>query len=172
MILLFIVDQEWNIGKDNDLAVKIKDDQKMFREKTLGNICLMGRNTFDSLPKEDGLADRVNIVVTSRDDREDKGDLYFVHSVDEAYDLIDRLVEEEDREVYCIGGAHLADQVIDKCSGAFITKVDQACPADTRMMNLDELEGWEVISESQIMHDDETGNDYKYVEYKNNNYQA
>lgn len=45
------VGQNGEIGKDNSLLWSITEDLKYFREKTLGHVVLMGRNTIESLPK-------------------------------------------------------------------------------------------------------------------------
>ena len=55
------------LGKDNDLIWKIKDDLKFFKEKTMGHDIIMGRKTFESLPRL--LQGRRHIVLTKHPDR-------------------------------------------------------------------------------------------------------
>jgi len=62
MILIFAVDNNWNIGYDGDLLYKISEDLKRFRRLTEGNIIIMGRKTFESLPDKKALPNRINIV--------------------------------------------------------------------------------------------------------------
>ena len=51
------------LGKDNDLTWKIKDDLKFFREKTINHTVVMGRNTMLSIPN--GFLDhRENCVIS------------------------------------------------------------------------------------------------------------
>ena len=64
MILIFAVDNNWNIGYDGDLLYKISEDLKRFRRLTEGNIIVMGRRTFESLPDKKALQNRINIVIT------------------------------------------------------------------------------------------------------------
>ena len=64
MILLFAVDTNWNIGYKGALLVKISNDLKRFKKLTTGNIIIMGRKTFESLPGRKALPNRVNIVMT------------------------------------------------------------------------------------------------------------
>jgi dihydrofolate reductase len=58
------VDKNWGIGFNNDLLEHIPEDLKRFKELTTGNTVIMGRKTWDSLPKKP-LPDRLNIIITS-----------------------------------------------------------------------------------------------------------
>ena len=51
------------IGKDNKLIYRLPDDMKRFKALTTGNTVIMGRNTFESLPKG-ALPNRRNIVLS------------------------------------------------------------------------------------------------------------
>ena len=50
MNLIVAVDANWGIGKDNQLLIRIPGDQRMFRQKTTGNVIVIGRKTLDSFP--------------------------------------------------------------------------------------------------------------------------
>ena len=60
-------DSKYGIAKNGTLPWSIKDDMAFFKEKTVGNIVIMGLNTFLSIPNRfRPLKDRLNIVLTSR----------------------------------------------------------------------------------------------------------
>ena len=63
--IIVAVDKKGAIGKNNDLLYTIKEDLKNFKELTSGNIVVMGRNTWDSLPIKP-LPNRTNIVLTKK----------------------------------------------------------------------------------------------------------
>lgn len=63
--LIVCSDLVGNIGKDNDLLFKYKEDMKFFKNTTLGHTVLMGYRTYESLGSKP-LPDRLNIVVTRR----------------------------------------------------------------------------------------------------------
>lgn len=63
MILLFSVDENWNIGYKGDVLLKISEKLKRFRRLAIENIIIMGRKTFESLPCSRALDSRINIVV-------------------------------------------------------------------------------------------------------------
>lgn len=56
--------KDGGIGIDNKLPFHCPDDLKYFKEQTEGEIVVMGRKTFESLPFEHGLPNRENIVLT------------------------------------------------------------------------------------------------------------
>ena len=79
--LILSVGKNNEIGKNNDLVWHFHEDMKFFRETTTGNTVIMGRKTFESLPKV--LPNRRNIVISSDKDLQIEG-AEVVHSLDEA----------------------------------------------------------------------------------------
>ena len=72
-VCLVAVDADWGIGKDGDLLQRISADMKYFREKTTGNVLVMGRKTLESFPNKKPLPNRVNIVLTKNEDYQAEG---------------------------------------------------------------------------------------------------
>ncbi len=155
MKLIVAVDQNWGIGKNNDLLVSIPQDKKFFREMTTGNVVVMGRKTLESFPGGRPLPNRTNIVLTHRPDYEAKGAVV-VHSVEE---LFETLKEYEAEEVYCVGGGSVYEQLLPYCDTAHVTKIDHAYEADVYFPNLDAMEEWEITGES----DEQTYFDLEYT---------
>ena len=56
------VDNNWGIGYNGDLLLSIPDDLKRFKAITIGHNVVMGKNTWESLPKKP-LPNRINIVI-------------------------------------------------------------------------------------------------------------
>ena len=48
--IIVAVDKNYGIGKDNKLPWAISEELKLFKEKTIGQVCVVGRKTFESLP--------------------------------------------------------------------------------------------------------------------------
>ncbi len=63
------------IGKDNTIPWHAPEDLAAFQRETLGGAVIMGRNTWQSLPRRP-LPRRLNIVVTSRPERAEEGALF------------------------------------------------------------------------------------------------
>lgn len=163
MILIFIVDSNWNIGYKGDMLFKISEDLKRFKRLTVGNIIIMGRKTFDALPNRKALPDRINIVLT-RDKDFYAEDVIPVHSTEELFNKLEELNPDRSMEFYLIGGGNLGRQLIDHCDRAEITKIFKGFKnADVGLPDLDLDDNWKIIRESEVH--DQDGVKYQYVDY-------
>ena len=61
---IIALDNNLGLAKDNIIPWKCKKDMEFFKRKTINNIVIMGFKTLISLPKEEPLKDRLNIVIT------------------------------------------------------------------------------------------------------------
>jgi dihydrofolate reductase len=66
--LIYASDTDGLIGVDNTIPWDLPEDLKRFKEITTGHIVMMGRKTYESIGRP--LPNRLNVVVTSRDDLE------------------------------------------------------------------------------------------------------
>ncbi|MFA5576382.1 MAG: dihydrofolate reductase [Tissierellaceae bacterium] len=163
MILIFAVDNNWNIGVNGDMLTAIPDDLTRFRLLTENNIIVMGRKTLEALPEQEPLANRINILVT-RNEGYYRDGFHIIHSLDQLPELLSRLNPSDDMEVFVIGGGNIAIQLLSQCKRAYITKILEVFPlADTCIPNLDREEGWRLEKESEIFNFN--GLKYKYVNY-------
>lgn len=144
MNLIAAADKNWAIGQKGKLLVSIPQDQKRFRDQTLGKVVVMGRKTLESLPGGQPLYGRRNLVLTRDPAFRVKG-AEICHSMEEALELLKDVSEEQ---VYIIGGESLYRQFLPYCKRAYVTAVDFAYAADTHMPNLDADEAWQMTEES------------------------
>lgn len=160
MNLIFSVDKNWGIGKDNKLLVRIPADMKNFREETIGKVIVMGRKTLESFPNGQPLSERTNIVLSKDKDYKVRGAIV-VHSEEE---LLEKLKEYDDESIYIVGGGMIYEMMLPYCQVAHVTKIEYEYEADTHFPNLDESTGWEVTATS----DEQTYFDliYYYVKYE------
>lgn len=145
MNIIASADNNWAIGKNNELLIRIPQDMKRFRQMTTGNVVVMGRKTLESFPNQAPLKDRVNIVLTSNPNYEVKGAV-IVHSLDE---LQEELQKYNSEDIYVIGGDSIYRQMLDLCDTAYITKIDYAYEADAHLPNLEEEPAWSLTDESE-----------------------
>ena len=101
MTIIVAVDKNWAIGKDGDLLFRISEDLKQFREKTSGNVIVVGRKTLESFPNSKPLKNRVNIVLTNKKDFQMESAVV-CHSVEEVLAVCGQYRE---KEIYIAGGA-------------------------------------------------------------------
>lgn len=145
MNLIAAVDNNWAIGKNNQLLVSIPADMKFFRTTTTGKVVVMGRKTLESFPNGQPLKNRINIVLTNDRTYRVK-DAVVVYSMDE---LREELKKYDSEDIYVIGGESIYRQLVDECDVAHITKIDFAYDADAYFPNLDEKDEWEITADSE-----------------------
>lgn len=143
------------LGKNNDLIWKFKEDMKFFKETTMGHPVVMGRRTFESLPSI--LPGRENIVISTNNINNDKIKLY--KSIKEF--LVS--YKNHNSDVFIIGGASIYKSFIDIATTLYLTEID-AIEKDTDvyfpMFNKEEFNK-EIIKELE-----ENNIKYRHVLYK------
>lgn len=152
---IFSVDENWNIGLNDCLLVRIDADLERFKKITMGNIMVMGSSTFMSLKEGQPLPGRIHIVLSKKSDIDLPG-VYVVRSKKEALDKIEELNKEKERQVFIIGGGQVARLFLEETTEAYITHVMASFTADTSLPDLSK-EGFYLASKSPIYEDK-----YKY----------
>ena len=128
------------IGKAGRLPWRIPDDMRRFKALTLGKPCVMGRKTWESLPKKP-LPGRLNIVVTREKSYRAEG-ATVVHSLDEA------LAHAGDADEICIiGGAGIYRAALSRARLVHLTQVHGDIDGDTRMPLFDRTQWRETARE-------------------------
>lgn len=166
MNVIVAVDENYAIGYKNNLLARLPHDMKRFRALTSGNIVVMGRNTYFSLPSRP-LPQRENIVLTSRPDLfpEKHDNLLLVSSVAELLNTAKKL-EADDREIYVCGGSQVYKELLPYCKKALVTKALARFKADSWFPNLDSLPEWEKVNETETI--ETNGYKIKFTNYINN----
>ena len=144
MNVIAAVDENWAIGSNNELLVRIPADHKAFREETTGKVVVLGRKTLETFPQGLPLKNRTNIILSSHEDYKVK-DALVVHNLEE---LKAELSKYPSESIYIIGGASVYKQLLSCCDTAHITKIERAYQADAYFPNLDELPEWQLTADS------------------------
>jgi len=145
MKAIVAVDENWAIGYQGGLLVKIPMDQKFFRSETLGKVIILGRKTMETFPSKRPLKDRVNVVLSKRKGLEIP-DAVIVHSVEE---LLEKCRSYEKEDLYCIGGESVYKELLPYCDTVHVTKIDRPYQADAFFPNLDRDPDWEITADSE-----------------------
>ena len=123
--MIAAVGKNLELGKNNDLIWHFKEDMKFFKETTMGHPVIMGRKTFESLPK--ALPGRKNIVISNNPEYKADG-AEVVTSVEEAI----KLAEAENTESFVIGGGRIYTEFLPFADNLYLTEINAECPdADT-----------------------------------------
>lgn len=117
------------IGLDNHIPWYIPDELKYFKHVTsscpdgLTNIVIMGKHTWNSLPKKP-LPNRINIVVSSTLQLTHQNDnTYIVSSLDNALTLCRQF--DNIHKVFVIGGYQLYSEALNhpQCENVYVTHI-------------------------------------------------
>ena len=117
--IIAAVGKNRELGKDNHLIWHLPNDLKFFKETTTGKTIIMGRRTFESLPKM--LPNRKHIVLSSSSDFPEEVEVY-----NELKELLDAY-KDTDEELFVIGGASIYRLFIDIADKMYLTEVNAEC---------------------------------------------
>ena len=120
------------IGKAGAIPWRIAEDMRRFKALTLGKSVVMGRKTWDSLPKKP-LPGRRNIVVTRQPGWRADGA--------EVMTLADALLV---KDVFVIGGAEIYRAALADAERIELTEVHRAFDGDTKFEF--DRSGWKEIA--------------------------
>lgn len=142
------------IGLNGDMpwGRNLPADLRHFKETTMGHPIVMGRKTYESLPKRP-LPGRTNVVVTRNKEYSAEGAMV-VHSLEEALESV------EGEKLFLIGGGELYHQGIELADVLHITLVHHTWKeADTFFPNID-LDVWQCVENER--HEADERNKYPY----------
>lgn len=143
------------IGFENKLIYWLPNDLKRFKALTTGHTIVMGRKTFESLPKG-ALPNRRNVVL-SRTTEELPGC--------EVFPTLEAALESchPDEDVYIIGGARVYEQAIDFADRLCLTEVDDT-PAGADAFFPD-YSDWRIDWKEEHGKDEKHAFNYAFVDY-------
>ena len=136
------------IGRNGAVPWRISADMQHFRRVTMGKPCIMGRKTWESLPKKP-LSGRTNIVIT-RDRAFQADGAVVVHTFEQA---LARAEAEAPEEIAVIGGADIYRLAVPHAGRVYLTEVHTNVEGDTFMPSLDPAEWTEIARERHELGD-------------------
>jgi dihydrofolate reductase len=150
--IIVAIAENYAIGKDNDLLWHIPGDLKRFKQLTTGHTVVMGKRTFESLPRRP-LPNRRNIVITDVPGEKIEG-CEMAYSVKDALDLC-----RPEEENFIIGGASVYRQFLPMADRLYLTVVHKSFDGDVFFPEIDYTE-WNLVSDEPFPPDSE--NDFSY----------
>ena len=143
------------IGYQNKLLYWLPNDLKRFKALTTGHTIIMGRNTYESLPKG-ALPNRRNVVVSRTVQQIPGCDVY--PSLEEALKSCG-----EDEQVYVIGGARVYQQAVAFADRLCLTEIDDT-PKEADAFFPD-YSDWHIETREAHSRDERHAFDYAFVDY-------
>jgi dihydrofolate reductase len=155
--IIVAISENYGIGKNNRLLWNIPDDLKRFKQLTLGNCVIMGKRTWESLPRKP-LPGRQNVVITDIPDE-------CIDCGTTAYSIEDAIKKcEKGKEIFIIGGGSVYRQFMPLADKLYITHIHKKAPADTWFPEIDEND-WEPVEKEEHINEPGGIPPYTYVIY-------
>jgi len=146
------------IGANNNLLWKLPNDMKRFKDLTTGHTVIMGRKTFESLPKG-ALPNRTNVVIT----RNTNASFEHCEIFNDLKTAIDK--HKNEKEIFIIGGANIYEQAMKFAEKLYITNVHYSFEnADTFFSEIDN-NGWITTEHKEFGSDEKHLYPYTFKTY-------
>lgn len=156
--MIVAVSEDYGIGKNNELLWQIPEDLRRFKKLTLGNTIIMGKKTWESLPRKP-LPGRKNIVLTDIPGEHIEG-------AETAYSIEDAVNKWGKKgEVFIIGGGSIYRQFMPLADRLYITHVHSKMPADVFFPEIDP-KIWNIIEKEEFKGESADMIPYTYIIYK------
>ena len=158
MNLIAAVDKNWGIGRNNRLLVNIPEDMQLFRQETNGKVVIMGRKTFESLPKG-ALPNRRNVVLSSNPAIQCPGA--------EVFPTLEAALQscQPEEQVYIMGGASVYKQAMPLADMLCLTEIDAEAPQVDAYFPAVESAIWHEKSRESHLIDEKHPCPYAFVDY-------
>lgn len=119
--LIVATGQNREIGYQNDLIWRIKEDLDYFRKVTMGSYIIMGRNTYESMPKN--LSGRRYIVLSRDRNLVLDSKKILNRSVKESLEFI---VSKKSEKFFVVGGSAIYKEFLPYINFMHITEIEQS----------------------------------------------
>jgi dihydrofolate reductase len=160
--IIVAVSEDLGIGKDNKLLWHLSEDLKRFKKLTFGNSVIMGKKTWESLPKRP-LPGRKNIVLTDIPGESFDGAVT-AYSIEDAMSKCEKV-----EDVFIIGGGSVYRQFMPVADRLYITHVHKKAPADIFFPEIDP-KIWEIVKKEEFTAAEGNEIPYTYMIYGRKKY--
>lgn len=156
--IIAAVDRNLGIGFQNKLLFWLPNDLKRFKALTTGNTIIMGRKTFESLPKG-ALPNRRNVVLSSNPATQCPGV--------EIFPTLEAALQscQPEEQVYIIGGASVYKQAMPLADMLCLTEIDAEAPQVDAYFPVVESAIWHEKSRESHLIDEKHPCPYAFVDY-------
>ncbi|MDR0938628.1 MAG: dihydrofolate reductase [Mediterranea sp.] len=157
--IIAAIDRHRAIGLGNKLLFWLPADLKRFKALTTGHTILMGRRTFESLPKG-ALPNRRNVVLTTRADNVFPG----AETFSTLQDALDSCLPDE--HIYVIGGESVYRQALPLADELCLTEIDAIAPQADAFFPHFGTEAWRETKREEHPADERHDHAFAFVDYE------
>lgn len=156
--IIVAIAKNYAIGFENKLLYWLPNDLKRFKALTTGHTIIMGRRTFESLPKG-ALPNRRNIVLSRQD---------IEFPAAERYPSLESALAQcrDDEEVFIIGGASVYRDALPLADKLYITHIDDTPEAADAFFPEIDPSVWKETGREAHPTDEKHLYPYQFVDYR------
>jgi len=115
--LIAAIGKNNELGKNNDLIWRVREDLQFFKQTTMGSYIVMGKNTYHSMPPS--LLGRTYLVISEAP----VNGIKTFGSINEFL----KFAEEINETIWVVGGGMIYTQLLPHCSEMVLTEIDDTC---------------------------------------------
>lgn len=133
--MIVAIDENNGIGNNNKLLWHLPKDLKWMKEKTMGKVIVMGRNSYEDIityTKGKPLPGRTNVVLSSKDPSEFNEGFIVLKTIDQVFE---KFANEE--KIFILGGAQIYKSFLPFADELIITHVQEKFTADAFFPQVD-----------------------------------
>ena len=145
------------LGKDNKLIWHLSKDLQHFKTLTNGHAVIMGRKTFESMPR--ALPNRTNIVITRQSDYQAEN-VMVTSSLSEAL-----TIAKEDPRPFIIGGGEIYKEAMSIADEIELTRVHADFEADTFFPEINSHQ-WKEVWREEHAADEKHVHAFTFLRYQ------
>lgn len=167
--MILAIDKKGGLGNNNELLYYFKEDLQRFKDLTNGKTIVMGKNTWNSLPKK--LPNRKNVVFS-------KSSIFDVKQPDLIINTKEELIKiSKESDVWIIGGYSMYKEFIKYVDTIELTLIHAEKDNDVSINLEKELLGFNLVEKKEITSLDIISNNYYKIDFltyerKNKNLQT
>ena len=137
------------IGKNNKIPWHINEEYKLFKNKTLNQVVIYGRNTYESIPQKfRPLPNRINIVITRNKNLfEENENLFIFDSLEKAINYCEKNFSE--RKIFLCGGKRIYEEGLKICKYLYLSFIKKTYEGDVFFPEIN-YKNYKIISEENF----------------------
>lgn len=158
--MIAAIDKNRLIGNGPNIPWQLPADLWHFRDMTIGKPVVMGRKTFETLPRP--LAKRKNIILTRNRDYEAPKGCIVAHSVEDIITTVAELYDDESTELMICGGAPIYAAFLPHASRLYLTQIHATFEGDVYFPAFD-LAEWKEVKRVDCEADEKNPYPYSFL---------
>lgn len=158
--MIAAIDKNRLIGNGPHIPWRLPADLRHFRDMTIGKSVVMGRKTFETLPRP--LAKRQNIILTRNHDYKAPKGCIVAHSVEDVIETAETLSESDESELMICGGAPIYTAFLPYASRLYLTQIHATFEGDVYFPAFDMSE-WKEVKRTDCEADEKNPYPYSFL---------